>query len=110
MKLNEQIIERIVKEELEKFLESNPQFAKMMRQHAQNDASKAVQADPEAAKKAAKDKQFRQAQKGQGGTRDIEIKEDQFPKTTPPKTSGTSSKLINKAVQTSKEKKKGGDK
>ena len=48
------------------------------------------------------------AQKGQGGTREIEFteeKETSFPKTTPPKTSEKSSKMISQAVKSAKEKK-----
>ncbi len=112
MKLNEQAVEKIVKEELEKFLKENPNFQKMLRAQAQDDAAKAAKRtvgsdQSEEEKKAAKDKAFRLAQKNRGGTREIEF-EQQFPKTTPPKTSGKSSSMISQAVKTSKEKK--GDK
>lgn len=41
MKISENMVQKIVAEELEKFLESNPDFRKMMSQHATSDASKA---------------------------------------------------------------------
>lgn len=72
------MIENLVREELQKFLERNPQYDKMLKAHAASDAAKTHQqqgGQNAQQQQADKDKAFRKAQAGKSGARDIEFKE-----------------------------------
>ena len=70
------MIQEIIAQEVKKYFETkNPEWDKQKADQARSDAYKAAksQSNDEEVKKAARDKAFRLANKGQGGTRVLDL-------------------------------------